>query len=122
MLRYPTQGLPLLLAILLATGCGRGNQTKTVSAPTGPSPEGAKYVLAEEPAGAKGVIELRQESKDGEEIVLVGRVGGSKRPLTKGQASFLVADAAIRSCDQIPGDNCTTPWDYCCEPDLAKKI
>jgi hypothetical protein len=30
-------------------------------------------------------------------------------------------DEAVKSCDQIPGDNCPTPWDYCCEVGLPQK-
>ena len=35
-----------------------------------------------------------------------------------------VADPVILSCDQIHGDTCKTPWDYCCEPrdNLAKHM
>jgi len=27
----------------------------------------------------------------------------------------MVADRKLKSCDEIPGDNCPKPWDYCCE-------
>jgi hypothetical protein len=29
-------------------------------------------------------------------------------------------DLSVRSCKDIPGDTCETPWDYCCEPDVNK--
>jgi hypothetical protein len=29
-------------------------------------------------------------------------------------------DASLKPCNEIPGDTCETPWDYCCEADLAK--
>jgi hypothetical protein len=54
--------------------------------------EGKKYLLPSEPAGAKGVIDVRKDAKDGEEVVVVGRVGGSSTPFTPGRTSFLIVD------------------------------
>src|SRR5262249_5187365 len=71
--------------------------------------------LAEEPAGAKGVLEVKQAAKDGDDIVVVGCVGGRAAPLVKGRASFTIVDPSLRSCRDIEGDDCPTPWDYCCE-------
>src|SRR4051794_39087610 len=65
-------------------------------------------VLAAEPAGAKGVIEVRKSAKDGDEVVVVGRVGGSVRPFTEGRSSFLIMDPSLP-----PTETCSTPWDYC---------
>ena len=33
----------------------------------------------------------------------------------------MVADRSLRSCDEIPGDTCSKPWDYCCESPESKK-
>ena len=34
-------------------------------------------------------------------------------------AVFTVADLGLRSCADEEGDNCPTPWDYCCvAPDV----
>ncbi|MFO0842759.1 MAG: hypothetical protein U0797_10240 [Gemmataceae bacterium] len=70
--------------------------------------EGSKLMEPTEPAGAKGVIEVRKEAKDGEEVTVVGRVGGAAKPFTDGRASFLIADTSLK-----PTDGCETPWDYC---------
>jgi hypothetical protein len=59
--------------------------------------------------------------KNGDEIAVVGRIGGSTKPFT-GRASFTIVDASLKPCSELEGDNCSTPWDYCCEPpdNLAK--
>ena len=67
------------------------------------------------------MIKVRKEAKNGEEVVVVGRIGGRKNPWIKGAAAFSIVDEAVKSCDQIPGDNCPTPWDYCCEVGLPQK-
>ncbi len=68
---------------------------------------GKGYVLPTEPAQGKGVIDVRKQAKDGEEVVVVGRVGGSSKPFTEGRAAFLLVDASF-----LPGE-CECPWDYC---------
>jgi hypothetical protein len=74
--------------------------------------EGAKYLLSAEPAGAKDVTKLREEAKDGDAVVIVGRVGGSREPCVKGRVAFTIVDMAQKSCDEN-GEDCQTPWDYC---------
>jgi hypothetical protein len=66
--------------------------------------DGAKFILPAEPKDAKGIIELRKEAKDGDEVVAVGKVGGSHQPLVKGRAAFTVVDLSLKSCDDDP--NC----------------
>jgi len=78
----------------------------------------AKHLLGEEPKGAQHVFALRKQAadaKDGEEIAVVGRIGGSTKPFT-GRASFTIVDASLKPCNELEGDTCTSPWDYCCEP------
>jgi hypothetical protein len=106
--------------VALTTGCQRPRQGPAPSA-SGPSATGLskdKHVLADEPGGAKHIFALREEAsqvKDGEEIVVVGRIGGSKKPFT-GRASFTIVDASLKPCNELEGDTCEEPWDYCCEP------
>src|SRR5436305_11245041 len=110
--------LALCLAVALAAGCSQS----TPPAANGPAADGAKYLLAAEPAGAKPVKELRGAAKDGDEVVVVGRIGGSAKPWIDGRAGFHIVDLSFTPCSERPGDNCTTPWDYCCDSkeDLAK--
>jgi len=104
----------LLLTGALAAGC---NQR---SGPAGPAAAGAggKYLLAAEPAGARGVKEARQEVKDGDEVVVVGTIGGSVKPWIEGRAGFWIVDPSLPSCKnmEMEGEVCPTPWDYCCTP------
>ena len=74
----------------------------------------AKYLLASEPAAAKGVIDMKNTAKDGEDIVVIGRIGGDKAPFTQGRASFLIADTSFIACNEKEEpDNSDTPWDFC---------
>jgi hypothetical protein len=81
--------------------------------------DGSNYVLTVEPADASDVIAARQSSTDGQNVTLVGRIGGSTDPWIEGQAVFTIVDRSLKSCSEIPGDTCTTPWDFCCESNLG---
>jgi hypothetical protein len=116
------------LAILLAGCHGAQNSAppKKVVHGAKPAPEptaaGQVFRLKEEPANGKGVLAVRQDSKDGDEVVVVGRIGGSTKPFT-GRAAFTIVDDSIKPCSEIGDDDCPTPWDYCCgvgKEDLAK--
>ena len=58
------------------------------SRPPAPSAEGRSTCSPSEPAGAKGVIDVRKEAKDGDEVVVVGRIGGSDEAVHQGRAAF----------------------------------
>jgi hypothetical protein len=98
-------------AVAVFAGC---SQTKTE--PDGPSADGAKYLLTSEPADALGVVDARKQTKDGDAVVIVGRIGGREDPWGNGQATFSVVDLSLLACTDREGDNCSTPWDYCCVP------
>jgi len=101
------------LFALFVAGCGQsGSEPK---ATTAASVDGSKYLLAIEPEGAKTVIEARKDGKDNEEIVVVGRIGGSRNPWIEKRAAFSIVDGSLKACSDIPGDSCPTPWDYCCQ-------
>lgn len=85
-----------------------------------PSAEGAKYRLDAEPANAQNVIAIRADATDGEEVAVVGRIGGDVNPWIDGRAAFTIVDTSLLACSDIKGDNCPTPWDYCCETDKLK--
>jgi len=120
--RWPAL-LPAVLAAALTAGCGGGDgPAKSNEGKRGPTDEGAKYLLAKEPAGAKPVVEVRDGAKDGEEVVVIGHIGGDEKPWVEGRAAFWIVDPSVKACP--PEENCPTPWDCCCEPkeELAKKI
>jgi hypothetical protein len=74
-----------------------------------------RYLVDIEPPGAKPVKAVRKEAKDGEQVVVIGRIGGSQKPFVEGRAAFTIVDLALLSCSERKCDNCPTPWDYCCE-------
>lgn len=100
-----------------AVGCSSQTATETTTAQRQPSAEGAKYLLSASPEGAQDVILMREEAADDQEVVVIGRIGGSRTPWIDGRAAFSVVDRSLAACSDIPGDNCPTPWDYCCETD-----
>lgn len=76
----------------------------------------AGLFVATAPDGARGVHELKADADAQQEVVVHGRIGGSRAPFVDGVAVFLLADSDMKSCAEEPGDQCPTPWDYCCEP------
>jgi hypothetical protein len=111
--------LVLVMAALLAVGCpGNNSPSGDTRGKGGGDPaavaEGKKLVLDSEPAGAKGVVEVKQNAKDGDEVVVVGRVGGEEKPFTNGKASFRIVDPKFKPAD------CECAWDYCDTP--AKEL
>lgn len=104
-----------LLFLSLNVGCNKSENA--LSPPTqGTVSESmqAKYLLTTEPSSVKGVIAIRKDSKDGDEITIVGRVGGSVKPVVEGRAAFTIVDLSLVPCSEMAGDTCETPWDYCC--------
>jgi hypothetical protein len=78
---------------------------------------GQQYLLSEAPADAKPVVEVREAAKDGDEVTITGRIGGSEDPWVKGRASFSIVDPSLLPCSEKGDDGCPTPWDYCCDSD-----
>ena len=80
-----------------------------------------RYLLAAEPGSVLDVIAARESSKNNEEVVVVGRIGGGLKPFVDSMAAFQIVDNSIKACsDDTPeGEDCgcPTPWDYCCETD-----
>lgn len=108
------------IACVVVAGCG--SSPAGDAATSGVSVDGTKYLLTSEPEGGMDVIQVRETAKDKDEVVIVGRIGGSGDPWVKGHAAFSIVDRSLKSCSDIEGDQCPTPWDYCCEPreSLAK--
>ena len=111
--------MSLGLAVVLFAGCGRGGSAPEPGAGKSTA-DGTKYLLTEEPPDAKGVREVRSGAADGEEIVVVGRIGGEVTPWVEGLAAFSIVDTSLKPCSEMENDSCPTPWDYCCEPDLLE--
>lgn len=77
-------------------------------------------LLEKAPKEAVDVAAMRKDAKDGQDVVVIGRVGGRKSPWVKNAAAFSIVDRSMKACNERPGDTCPTPWDFCCEADLPK--
>ena len=103
---------------VIVAGCDDGvarSGAPDASASAGADALPAGLIVAEAPASAKGVGEVREAAADGDDVVLRGRVAGSADPFTPGRAVFQLVDSGIKSCAETEGDGCATPWDMCCE-------
>ena len=113
-------------ALLLAgiAGCGEkapppvktGAGEPGVAAPAAAAslPEGR--FLKAKPAGGVPGGALKQTAKEGDAVVLRGRIGGNGSPFVGGRAVMTLADPKLVPCSEMPmKDSCELPWDYCCE-------
>lgn len=122
-----------LAAALALCGCGQDAEKPTSAAggtavgaraggkapapAAGGLPDG---LIVRGPAQGPHVTAAKATARQGEEIVIVGRIGGSTTPFLADRAVFTLVDPALVSCaDMSDPDHCKTPWDYCCE-DRAK--
>ena len=104
--------LATAIAVVMATGCGKSSPDATASGIN------RNVHLSQEPAGAVEVLDARDEAKDGEPIVLVGRLGGGLKPWIEGRAAFLLVDTRILpSC--ADGEHCEAGCPDCSKEMLA---
>lgn len=89
-----------------STGGGDASSTPAVRATL---PEA--LALQAEPSDAKSVAAVVAELNGKAPVVVRGRVGIEG----KEQAWFTLVDLAQKGCVDM-GDECKTPWDYCCTP------
>lgn len=101
--------IPALGALALA-GCGE----RSAESPAG-GVGGAQWLLASEPSGAESITAVKAGAAEGDRVVLRGRIGGRRQPLTPGSLAFTLVDLSLPYCGQVAEDGCGTPWDYCCE-------
>jgi hypothetical protein len=110
-----------LVSVAMISGCGGSSIANVGSLESAPAPvDGSKYVLAEEPDGAVGVIAARESASDGDPIVVVGRIGGATNPWIDGRAAFMLLDASMTvvadGADCVEGQICL---DDCCAQERA---
>ena len=117
-------GAAAMLGLVLA-GCGSeapdagtgGDGPREATADATPSATlPGDLFLGSEPEGGVDVAALKKTAKEGEEVVLVGRIGGNRAPFVAGRAVMTLADPALVPCNEMSmEDECPLPWDYCCE-------
>lgn len=106
-------------ASLVFVGCsgeeGGANDTGS-SSTSAPKSATATWKLTAMPDGAVDVGAVKKDAKEGDTVVIRGRIGGGMSPISDELAVFTIVDPAIVSCADMGEDHCRTPWDYCCEP------
>jgi len=93
------------------TGCGS-------SPPASNQAVDVKYLLADEPADAIEILDAKDQAKDGEAVVVVGRLGGGVKPWIDGRAAFLLVDTRILPTCQ-DGEKCDENCPGCAEAILS---
>lgn len=103
--------------------CDQSASTPTNNAANAALPK--DLFVTQEPAGAIGVLKVRQSAKAGDHVAMIGRIGGSENPFVNNRAVFTMVDVSVKTCPEM-GDaaQCPTPADYCCEDssELAKAM
>jgi len=110
--------LSLGTGLLALAGCG-GGENDPANTSANRSPGTSIYNADSEPAGAMAVGEARQSVTNEQDVVLVGRVGGSAEPFIDRVAAFTIVDLKVPHCSSE--ENCPTPWDYCCTQNEVKE-
>lgn len=117
-MRTTLLSLAVLITATIIIGCNNGESSKPAAATSVPKDGIPPALFATTvPENAQNIKDARESARKGAEIVLVGRVGGSKDAFVDGRAIFTLVDTRLKSCkDGSEMDWCKTPWDYCCEP------
>jgi hypothetical protein len=90
--------------------------TKTETAQAA-EPLPASLIATTQPTGpTQDVAAAKKSAKEGENVVVRGRIGAQKEPLAANRAIMTIADVSLPTCDKTPMKACKTPWDSCCEP------
>ena len=110
---FQLTGSIVAVMLLVVTGCKDKGQAEK------PAIDGTPYLLTSQPADPLEVKELLGQAKDGDEVMVIGRIGGELMPWVEGLAMFNLVDSSLVPCNEIPGDECPFPWDYCCDPNVA---
>ncbi|MEX2016008.1 MAG: hypothetical protein WD873_05170 [Candidatus Hydrogenedentales bacterium] len=101
----------------IAAGCSdTGNRSSAVeeSAPAQQAPLPDGLIVAQAPAGAMSIKQIKAEDHTGDEVTITGRIGGREEPFVAERAMFTMTDLTLPTCE-APADSCPTPWDSCCE-------
>jgi hypothetical protein len=102
--------IPMVIALLVSVGCDKPSEVSATSTLQCSTVGTSNFLLSTEPSGAKGVIDLRMESKDKDDVVMIGRIGGADQPWVEGRAAFVVIDPSVGLCEEAGNGVCA-----CCQ-------
>ena len=113
----------LIASALLFVSCGEKSPQSTADVSVNkPSPALAAVFAASPTGEAKSIVAIRSTAKPGDEITVSGRIMGAVKPFVNGRAAFILGDPEVlTACNEVPGDECETPWDACCDSPEDKK-
>ncbi len=109
------------IAALALSSCGKKETTAAVE--TAPPVATFDAHFTDQPIADPQAIHIaRINAKPGTAIVIHGLIMGRGKVFVEGRASFLLGDREkLTPCNTIPGDECETPWDACCDSKEAKR-
>lgn len=111
--------LVALLVAAVVAGCDNKDAKTDKGAAGGTKTQAAlpkDLFVSSAPTDAAEVGKIVADAKDGEKVVVRGRVAGRAEPFVPGRAAMIIADLSLPPCTERPGDTCPMPWDLCCEP------
>jgi hypothetical protein len=114
-----TASIALCLTAVALAGCGGDTPADETAAQTPPPATitvPAAIFVSTAPENVLPLIDVKSAANPGDQVTFEARVGGRRDTFVENRAIFFVADPSLLSCDQLHGDSCKTPWDYCCEP------
>ena len=102
------------VSLLLIIGCDNRSAVTDSNKANDALPAG--LILNQAPPAAIDVTTAKQSAKDGDTVVIKGRIGGRVEPIAPNRAILNITDLSLLTCDKSPMPNCATPWDNCCDP------
>jgi len=111
----------LIASALVLTSCGEKKPSVTAKA-NEPSPAVTSVLSAAPNGSAQSITAARATAKPGDEITISGLIMGNADPFVDGRAAFILGDPEVLTpCNKVPGDQCESPWDNCCDSPEDKK-
>jgi hypothetical protein len=106
-----------ILAMSGFTGCGSDSDDNANQVSAGMLKDSQQpFLISEKPVGEVDLVEVFAKAKPGDPVLVTGRIGGTRNPISEDFAGFILTDESVYFCDE-GGDegHCPTPWDACCE-------
>ncbi|MDF1808783.1 MAG: hypothetical protein P1U42_03715 [Phycisphaerales bacterium] len=102
--------------LLTVTGCEKtsSDQSSSVDITTQETEMNA-WLLTIAPEEAVSITTAKANHKEGDSVVIRGRIGGRYSPISSESSVFTIVDLGLPYCGEHEEKGCSTPWDYCCE-------